>query len=100
MTTGNVTGAGGSYGTYFGSIPDMTADVKGVRFADIRPSSPAAKAGLQAGDVMIRFAGKEVANLQDFSFLLRSHKPGEVVEVTVMRNDQPLTVQVKLDVRR
>ena len=100
MTTGNVKGAGGSYGTYFGSIPDMTADVKGVRFADIRPSSPAAKAGLQAGDVMIRFAGKEVANLQDFSFLLRSHKPGEVVEVTVMRNDQPLTVQVKLDVRR
>jgi S1-C subfamily serine protease len=49
---------------------------------------------------MIRFAGKEVANLQDFSFLLRSHKPGEVVEVTVMRNDQPLKVQVKLDVRR
>jgi Zn-dependent M28 family amino/carboxypeptidase len=100
MTTGNVKGAGGGYGTYFGSIPDMTADVKGVRFADIRPNSPAAKAGLLAGDVMIRFAGKEVANLQDFSFLLRSHKPGETVDVTVMRNDQPLTVQVKLDVRR
>ena len=100
MTTGNVKGAGGGYGTYFGSIPDMTADVKGVRFADIRPNSPAAKAGLLAGDVMIRFAGREVANLQDFSFLLRSHKPGETVDVTVMRNDQPLTVQVKLDVRR
>jgi hypothetical protein len=100
MTTGNVKGAGGGYGTYFGSIPDMTAEVKGVRFADIRPGSPAAKAGLQAGDVMVRFADKEVANLQDFSYLLRTHKPGDVVEVTVMRNDQPLTVDVKLDVRR
>jgi hypothetical protein len=99
MTTGNVTGAGGGYGTYFGSIPDMTAEVKGVRFADIRPGSPAAKAGLQAGDVMVRFAGKEVANLQDFSYLLRTHKPGDVVEVTVMRNDQPLTVEVKLENR-
>ena len=99
MTTGNVKGAGGGYGTYFGSIPDMTAEVKGVRFADIRPGGPAAKAGLQAGDVMVRFAGKEVANLQDFSYLLRTHKPGDVVEVTVMRDDQPLTVQVMLENR-
>ncbi|NWG14283.1 MAG: PDZ domain-containing protein, partial [Acidobacteria bacterium] len=100
MTTGGVRGGGRGYGAYFGSVPDMTADVKGVRFSDVRPGSPAAKAGLQGGDVMIRFAGKEVTGLQDFAYLLGGRKPGDVVEVVVLRNDQPVTVQVKLEMRR
>ena len=100
MTTGGVRGGGRGSGAYFGSVPDMTADVKGVRFSDVRPSSPAAKAGLKGGDIMIRFAGKEVTSLQDFSYLLGSHKPGDVVQVTVLRDEQPVTVEVKLEVRR
>ena len=94
-------GAGGSgYGASFGSVPDMAADVQGVRFADVRPNSPAAKAGLKGGDTLVRFAGKEVKSLEDFSYILRMHKPGDVVEVVVIRDGQPMTVQVKLDVRR
>jgi hypothetical protein len=94
-------GAGGvSYGTYFGSVPDMTAEVDGVRFSDVRPNSPAAKAGLRGQDVLIRFAGKEVKNLQDFNYMLRTHKPGETIEVVVLRDGQPMTVQVTLGVRR
>ncbi len=93
--------AGGpGYGTYFGSVPDFADDVKGVRFADIRPNSPAAKAGLKAQDILIRFAGKEIANLQDFTYMLRTHKPGEIVEVVVLRDGKPLTVRVTLEVRR
>jgi hypothetical protein len=100
-----VTGASGQssgpgYGSYFGSVPDMTGDIKGVRFTDVRPNSPAAKAGLRGNDVLVRFAGKEVAGLQDFTYLLRSHKPGETVEVVVLRDGKPLTVQVTLEVRR
>lgn len=97
---GPARGGASGYGSYFGSIPDMAEEVKGVKFADIRPESPAAKAGLKAGDTLVRFAGKEVSNLQDFTYLLRTHKPGDVVEVTVMREGKPLTVQVKLEVRR
>jgi S1-C subfamily serine protease len=99
ITSGSVRGGGGGYGSYFGSIPDMTDDIKGVRFADIRSNSPAAKAGLKANDTLVRFAGKEIKNLQDFTFMLRTHKPGEVVEVTVMRDGTPLTVEVRLEVR-
>jgi hypothetical protein len=93
---------GGSpgYGAYFGSIPDMSGDVKGVRFADVRPNSPAAKAGLKAQDVLVRFAGKEIANLMDFTYMLRTHKPGETVDVTVLRDGKPLEVRVTLEVRR
>ncbi len=95
-------GRGGApgYGTYFGSVPDMTDEVKGVRFADVRPSSPAAKAGLKGQDIMIKCDGKEIQNLQDFTYVLRTHKPGDVVEVVVLRDGQPLTVKVTLEVRR
>jgi len=89
-------GGGRGFGASFGSVPDMTEEVEGVRFADVRLNSPAAKAGLQAKDVMIRFADKEVKNLQDFSYLLQTHKPGDVVEVVVLRDGKPLTVQVTL----
>ncbi len=92
-------GGGPGYGAYFGSVPDFGEDVKGVRFADIRPNSPAAKAGLKGQDILVRFAGKEIANLQDFTYMLRTHKPGETVEVVVLRDGKPLTVQVKLAVR-
>ncbi len=93
-------GAAPGYGTYFGSVPDMTDEVKGVRFADVRPNSPAAKAGLKGQDVMIRFDGKEIQNLQDFTYMLRTHKPGDTVEVVVLRDGQPMTVKVTLEVRR
>ncbi len=93
-------GGGPGYGAYFGSVPDMADDVKGVRFADVRPNSPAAKAGLKGQDVLVKFDGKEIANLQDFTYVLRTHKPGDTVEVVVLRDGKPLTVQVKLEVRR
>ena len=49
---------------------------------------------------MIRFAGKEITSLQDFSYVLGGHKPGDVVEVVVTRGGQPVTVQVKLEMPR
>ena len=40
-------GGGGGYGPYFGSIPDFGQEKNGVKFSDVRPGSPAAKAGLK-----------------------------------------------------
>lgn len=92
-----VSGSGGSgYGAYFGSIPDMGEEVEGVRFADVRQGSPAAKAGLKAGDVLVEFAGKPIKNLYDFTYALRAHKPGETVPVTVLRGKERVTVDVTL----
>ena len=97
---GPVRGGSPGYGSYFGSVPDMTDDVRGVRFADIRPNSPAAKAGLRGMDVLVAFNGKEIRNLQDFTYMLRTHKPGETVAVTVERDGKPLKAEVTLEVRR
>ena len=96
--TGN--GGGGGYGPWFGSIPDFGQSEKGVRFSDVQPGSPAAKAGLKAGDVLVDFAGKAIHNLYDFTDALRASKVGEVVNVTVLRDGKPLKASVKLEQRR
>ena len=96
---GGVSGGGG-YGPYFGSIPDFGEVKDGVRFSDVRPGSPAAKAGFQAGDVLVQFGGKPIHNLYDFTDALRRSKVGEVVEVTVIRDGKPVTASVKLEQRK
>lgn len=96
-TTG---GTGAGYGPYFGSIPDFAEVKDGVRFSDVKPGSPAAKAGLKAGDILVQFGDKPIHNLYDFTDALRSSKVGQVVEVKVLRDGKPLTVSVKLEQRK
>ena len=87
------------YGPYFGSIPDFGEGVTGVKFGDVRDGSPAAKAGLKAGDIMIEFDGKPIQNLYDFTYALRSKKPGDEVKVKVTRDGKPLEVSAVLSRR-
>ena len=93
-------GGGGGYGPYFGSIPDFGQVETGVKFSDVKPGSPAAKAGLKAGDIMIQFGDKPIKNLYDFTDALRRSKVGDVVEVKVLRGGQPVTASVKLEQRK
>jgi hypothetical protein len=100
---GDVSGistSGGGYGPYFGSIPDFAEPPKGVRFADVKDGSPAALAGLKAGDILVHFGDKEIGNLYDFTYALRERKPGDEVEVEVLRNDQRIIARVKLTERK
>ncbi len=100
VSTSGDGGGGGGYGPYFGSVPDFGQESNGVRFSDVTPGSPAAKAGLKGGDVLVRFSGKPIMNLYDFTDALRASKVGQTVEVTVTRDGKPLTVSVKLEQRR
>ena len=93
-------GGGSGYGPNFGSIPDFNEPPKGVRFADVRDGTPADKAGLRAGDILIEFDGKEIGNLYDFTYALRAHKPGDVVLVKVIRGTRTIEAKVLLTERR
>ena len=93
-------GGGGGYGPYFGSIPDFGQTENGVKFSDVKPNSPAAKAGFKAGDVLVQFGDKPIKNLYDFTDALRRSKVGDVVEVTVLRDGHPVTASVKLEQRK
>jgi S1-C subfamily serine protease len=94
--TGTVSG----YGPDFGSIPDFTEIPNGVRFADVRPGSPAAKAGLKAGDVLTEFDGKPIQNLYDFTYALRAKKAGQEVLVKVLRGTETIEAKVLLTARK
>jgi hypothetical protein len=93
-------GGGSGYGPNFGSVPDFDEPPKGVRFADVRDGTPAAKAGLKAGDILIEFDGKEIGNLYDFTYALRAKKPGDEVLVKVLRGNQTIEAKVLLTERR
>lgn len=93
-------GTGRGYGPYFGSIPDFGQTEHGVKFSDVRPGSPADKAGFRAGDVLVQFGDKPIKNLYDFTDALRRSKVGDVVEVKVLRDGKPITASVKLEQRK
>jgi hypothetical protein len=93
-------GGGGGYGPYFGSIPDFAEPPRGVRFADVTPGSPASKAGLKAGDILVKFGTDAIQNLYDFTYALRAHKSGDQVEVEVLRDNQTVRAKVQLTERK
>jgi Peptidase family M28/PDZ domain/PA domain len=97
-SSGNV-GAVSGYGPYFGSVPDFANEGQGVKFAEVRTGSPAAKAGFRSGDVMIAFGGLPIKTLYDFTFALREKKPGDRVDVIVLRNGKELKASVELTSR-
>ena len=76
------------------------AMVEGLQLNGVREGSPAAKAGLKAGDIIIKFGDRVVKNVQDYTFALQDHKPGDKVEIVVKRGDQTLTLTATLEARR
>ena len=84
---GRIAGGGG-YGAYLGTIPDYMQTEGGVLLSGVREGSPADKGGLRAGDVIVRFDGIRVDNIYDYTFALRTRKPGQDVRITVKRGGQ------------
>ncbi len=80
---------GGGYGPYLGTIPDFgEVEGGGLRLSGVREGSPAARAGIQGGDVVVEFAGKEVLNIYDYTYALREHAPGDTVVIKVRRDGE------------
>ena len=61
-------------------------DTKGVLVASVEPGGPAAKAGLEPGDVIVAFEGKPVQNANELPRLVAATKPGTTITLDVMRN--------------
>lgn len=103
-TSASAPGGGDSrgYGAYFGSVPDygaMEAADGGVRLSDVRPGSPAEKAGVRKGDRIVGMAGVTINNLYDMTYVLRDHRPGETIDVIVVRDGQSHSLRATLSQR-
>ncbi len=69
---------------------------RGVLLEDVTPDSPADKAGLKIGDVVINVGGKAVTNVRQFSLDLLEYKVGQTAQIEVLRGKKQFTYSVKL----
>ena len=87
------------WGSYLGSIPEYGVDTAGVRLAGVMDESPAALAGLRAGDVIIRLANANIQTIEDLTVALGAQKPGDEVEIVVLRAGSAVKFKATLRTR-
>src|SRR5687768_3680923 len=58
----------------------------GVTIANVRPDTPAARAGFQSGDVVVEFDGEAVRSARQFQRLVEETRPGHEVKATIVRD--------------
>jgi serine protease Do len=79
-------------GSYFGAPNNA-----GVLVREVRPGTPADKAGLKAGDVITKLEGKEVRNLADLRAQLRAKNNQASVNMSVLRKGSEIAVTVPIE---
>jgi aminopeptidase YwaD len=79
---------------YLGTIPNYAETNDGLKLDGVRDDSPAAKAGLKAGDKIVKMAGREVKNVYDYTYALGEMKAGQEYEVEIVRGSERLTLKI------
>jgi hypothetical protein len=85
---------------YLGTIPNYADSNDGLKLDGVRDDSPAAKAGLRAGDKIVKMAGRDVKNVYDYTYALGEMKAGQEYEVEVVRGSERLTLKITPAVRK
>ncbi|MGD2055908.1 MAG: M20/M25/M40 family metallo-hydrolase [Gammaproteobacteria bacterium] len=82
-----------------GTVPDYAWRGDGVRLEGVRAGTPAAQAGLQAGDIITRLNGRAVTGLQDYSRILRELNPGAEVSIRLRRDGREQQLGARVEAR-
>jgi len=94
-------GEGRGYGAYLGTIPDFGERTEpGVLLTGVRAGSPAEKAGLKSGDVVLEVGGRKIRNLQDLAYALRFYRPGDAVRLVWSSGGEIRTAPAVLQERK
>jgi len=88
------TGRSMGFRVYLGTIPNYADSTSGLLLDGVRDDSPAAMAGLKAGDRIVKLAGREVKNVYDYTYSLGEMKAGQEYEVEVMRGSERLSLRI------
>ena len=95
--TGAGSGSAPTYRVVMGISPGYGDDgQRGMAVEAVRPEGPADLAGIKAGDRVVRINGKDVANINDYMASMRDNKPGDVIEVVVLRDGKETPLKVTL----
>ncbi len=89
-------GATQGFKVWVGGIPDYSAPGPGVTFSGVSPGSPAEKAGVHGGDILVRFKGKDIRDIYEYTAALGDAKPGETVTLVLKRGGSELSLDLTL----
>jgi aminopeptidase YwaD len=85
---------------YLGTIPNYADSNDGLTLDGVREDSPASKAGLKAGDKIVKMGGREVKNVYDYTYALGEMKAGQEYEVEVVRGSEKLMLKITPTARK
>lgn len=88
------TGRSSGFRVYLGTIPNYADSNDGLLLDGVRDDSPAAKAGIKAGDKIVKLAGHDVRNVYDYTYALGEMKAGQEYEVELMRTGERITLKI------
>jgi len=84
----------GGFRVYLGTIPNYADSTNGLLIDGVRENSPAAKAGIKAGDRVVKIGNREVKNVYDYTYALGEMKAGQEYVFEVMRGEEKLSLKV------
>lgn len=83
-----------SFKVTMGVMPDYAFEGKGLRIDGVTDGKPAANAGIQKGDIVIRMGDMEIKDVQEYMKALSKHKKGDTVPVKVLREGKEVDLKV------
>lgn len=87
------------FSVWFGSVPDYAFEGPGVLLQGTSSGSPAEKAGMLAGDILLQVGDVRIDTIHDFSYALKIYKPGDVVVTRFSRGGIEQTARITLATR-
>jgi S1-C subfamily serine protease len=88
------TGRSTGFRVYLGTIPNYADSNDGLLLDGVRDDSPAAQAGIKAGDKIVKLAGRDVHNVYDYTYALGEMKAGQEYEVELLRGGERLKLKI------
>jgi len=89
-------GSSGGSNVRLGIMPDYSEGSDGVRVSGTMPNSPALRAGIKEGDVIVGIDDSAIATLGDYMTAMGKHKPGDTIRVKVRRGSEQLVLDATL----
>ncbi len=80
-----------------GTIPDYSRESGGMGITGVRDGSPAAKAGIRAGDIIVEFGDHAIEDVYGYMYALAEFDPGDEVRIVVLRDGERVAFTVVLE---
>ncbi len=91
---------GRGFRVYLGTVPNYSDQSDGMKLDGVRPGSPAEKAGLRAGDIVVKLGKMPIKNVYDYTYALGEMRGGEEVEAVIRRDGKEMTMKITPEKRQ